>query len=78
VLKDVFGEAAAGAAQLLKDIGATAADIAGALGSAFGQGVDAIAGFLSGIGFNNDTISAIGGAFEDFGDDFVDFFDDLF
>jgi hypothetical protein len=30
------------------------------------------------VGFSSDVISDIGGAFEDFGDDVADFFDDLF
>ncbi len=78
VLQDVFHQAAAGAAAILRSIGATAAEIAGVLEDTFNQSVDAIGNLLSSIGFNSDTISAIGGAFEDFGDDVADFFDDLF
>lgn len=77
-LAGVFGTAAETAAQILRDIGATAADIAGILENTFYESIDAIGGFLSSIGFNDDTISAIGGAFEDFGDAVCDFFDSIF
>ena len=78
VLQDVFNQAAAGAAAILKTIGATATQIKDVLEDAYNQSVDAIGNLLSSIGFSSDVISDIGGAFEDFGDDVADFFDDLF
>ena len=41
------------------------------------QSVDAIGNVLSSIGFSDDTISDIGEAFDDFGDDVADFFGGL-
>jgi len=78
VLNSVFGTAAETAAQILKDLGATASEIAGVLEDTFNQSVEAIGGFLSSIGFNDDTISAIGGEFESWGEDIADFFGGLF
>jgi RHS repeat-associated protein len=77
VLQSVFNAAADAVVGILKDIGAAASEIATILGDVFGLAVDAIAGFLSDF-FSSDTIAAIGGAFEDFGNAVADFFSDLF
>ncbi|HMT91329.1 MAG TPA: hypothetical protein PKC73_17010, partial [Dermatophilaceae bacterium] len=71
-------EAAAGAAAILKTIGASVQEIASILQTTFGQAVEAIGSLLASIGFTSDVIASIGGAFTSFGNDVVDFFKGLF
>jgi hypothetical protein len=78
VLQSVFHQSAQAAAQVLEGIGATAAQIAGVLENTFNVATAEVVGFLSDLGFNDSTINAIGGAFEDFGNDVADFFDSWF
>jgi RHS repeat-associated protein len=78
VLSSVFNQAADAVASILQDIGATAAEIAGILENVFNQAVSDIANLLSSMGFNNDTINAIGGAFESFGQSVADCFSSFF
>ena len=70
--------AAAGAAAILKTIGATVNQIAAVLQTTFGQAVEAVGSLLASIGFTSDVIASIGGAFTSFGNDVVDFFKGLF
>ena len=78
-LDDVFNQTANETASLLASIGATASEVVAILGAEFGVlGTDVLNGILLGAGYVTDAINAVGGAFEDFGNDVADFFSGLF
>ncbi len=68
-LRDAYQATAEVVAQALADAGYLVNQIADTLGNVFHASTDAIRGFLTSAGFNQDTINAIGGAFQDAWDD---------